>query len=191
MFFIINIQDKINLMFGFFLMFLFSILLLRVPVFGSENKAVELGSSNLPIVIISTNGNTIKDKERVGAEMAIIWNDKNERNDISDPPNNYKGKIEIALHGQSSLIFPKNSFRVETQDSFGKNLNVSLLGMPKENDWILYAPYSDKTLMRNVLSYTLASEISGYAPRARFCELVLNDHYHGVYYIAILCLQCS
>ena len=88
--------------------------------------------------------------------------------------------IGIELHGQTSLGFPKNSYGIETRDSSGENLNISLLGMPRENDWILYAPYSDKTLMRNALTYTLAAELGYYAPRVRFCELVLNDIYRGV-----------
>ncbi|MBC8486699.1 MAG: CotH kinase family protein, partial [Bacteroidetes bacterium] len=70
---------------------------------------------------------------------------------------------------------------IETQDSLGNNLNVSLLGLPAENDWILYGPYSDKSLIRNVLAYTLAAEINDYAPRTKFCELMLNGAYLGVY----------
>jgi hypothetical protein len=113
--------------------------------------------------------------------MAIIRDENGERNFVSDSANNYDGSIEIELHGQSSLGFPKQSYRIETQDSLGENHNVSLLGMPKENDWILYAPYSDKSLMRNVLSYSIAAEINTYAPRVQFCELVLNGEYRGVY----------
>ena len=142
---------------------------------------VDFTSSNLPIIKIDTQGNTIENDERIVAAMEIIWNDNNERNYLTDPSNNYNGRIEIEYHGQSSLMFPKKSYRIETQDSFGENRNESLLGMPEENDWILYAPYSDKTLMRNVLAYKLAAEISDYAPRTKYCELVLNDEYRGVY----------
>jgi spore coat protein CotH len=53
--------------------------------------------------------------------------------------------------------------------------------MPAENDWILNAPYSDKTLMRNVLAYELSRRIGRYAPRTKLCELVLNGEYQGVY----------
>ncbi|MBN1472962.1 MAG: CotH kinase family protein, partial [Syntrophaceae bacterium] len=163
-----------------FLIFIFS-LWTAVSALATENIVVHLDSSNLPIVIIETNGNTIRKDVRIAADMQIIWNDDHQRNRVTDTPNNYNGKIGIELHGQSSLSFTKKSYRIETRDSSGANLNVSLLGMPKENDWILYGPYSDKTLMRNVLSYTLASEISGYAPRTRFCELIMNRVYVGVY----------
>ena len=53
--------------------------------------------------------------------------------------------------------------------------------MPAENDWILYPPYSDKSLLRNVLAYRLSNDIGCYAPRTHFCELVLNGDYQGVY----------
>jgi len=55
------------------------------------------------------------------------------------------------------------------------------MGLPVENDWILYAPYSDKTLIRNVLTYNLARDMGRYASRYRFCELVINGDYKGLY----------
>ena len=66
-------------------------------------------------------------------------------------------------------------------DSLGENNNVSLLGMPEENDWVLYAPWSDKTLIRNVLTYQLSNEMGWYASRSRYCELYLNGDYKGIY----------
>ena len=50
-----------------------------------------------------------------------------------------------------------------------------LLGLPKESDWVLYAPYSDKSLMRDVLGYELSNQIGRYAARTRFVEVFLND----------------
>ena len=58
---------------------------------------------------------------------------------------------------------------------------MALLGLPAENDWVLYAPYSDKSLMRNVLAYYLANRMGRYASRTRFCEVVLDGDYQGVY----------
>jgi hypothetical protein len=53
--------------------------------------------------------------------------------------------------------------------------------MPEENDWVLYAPWSDKTLIRNVLTYQLSNEMGWYASRTRHCELYLNGDYKGIY----------
>lgn len=53
--------------------------------------------------------------------------------------------------------------------------------MPPENDWILYATYDDKSLMRNTLAYKLARDKGKWASRGKFCELVLNGVYQGAY----------
>lgn len=113
--------------------------------------------------------------------MGVIDNGPHALNYRTDPFNQYDGFIGIELRGESSLTFSKKSYRFETRDALGENLNVPLLGMPKENDWILYGPYIDKTLLRNSLIFHLGETTGRYASRMRFCELILNDQYQGVY----------
>ncbi len=136
--------------------------------------------SNLPIVVIDTYGQEILNDPRIDAHMGIIDNE-NDINNINDPFNGYDGHINIEIRGSSSQTFPKKQYALETQDPDGENLNVSILGMPEENDWILYAPYSDKSLIRNYLAYNLALDMGRYASRTRFCEVVINDDYKGLY----------
>ena len=94
----------------------------------------------------------------------------------------YRGWIGIEQRGQTSrVLFPKKSFSVETRTARGEKRTVPLLGMPKGNDWVLYAAYNDKTLMRNVLAYETARRLGRYAARTRFVELRLNGRAHGVY----------
>ena len=138
-------------------------------------------TSNLPIVVINTNGQTIVDDPRIVCDMGIIDNGYGVMNSINDPLNDYNGKISIEYRGSSSQTFPKKPYALETQDSIGNNNNVSLLGMPIENDWILYAPYSDKALMRNFLTFDLGRKMRHYAPRTVYCELVINGDYKGIY----------
>jgi len=138
-------------------------------------------SSNLPIVLINTNGQIIPGDHKITADMGIIYNGEGIRNYLTDPFNNYEGKIGIELRGSTSLNYPKKQYGFETRDSAGNNNNVSLLGFPAENDWILNAPYADKSLIRNALVYKLANESGRYASRSKFCELVLNGEYMGVY----------
>lgn len=138
-------------------------------------------SSDLPIVVIDTQGGTILDDPRIRCHMGIIDNAQEQFNALNDAYNGYDGYINIEIRGSSSQAFPKKQFAFETQHADGSNRNVSLLGMPKENDWILYAPYSDKTLIRNVMAYTMSQKLGHYAPRVRLCELILNGEYQGVY----------
>jgi hypothetical protein len=144
-------------------------------------ETVDFQSSDLPIIWIDTHGQEIENNPRIIADMGVIDNGKGQRNHPTDPCNVYMGKIAIELRGSSSLRFPKKQYRFETQDSAGNNLNVSLLGMPKENDWILHGPYGDESLIRNVLAYGLSNAIGRYASRTRFCELVLDGDYRGLY----------
>jgi len=55
--------------------------------------------------------------------------------------------------------------------------------MPEEEDWILQGPYTDKSLMRNVLTYKLGNDLGWYAPRTRFCEVFINNQYLGVFFM--------
>ena len=151
------------------------------PTPGWFDPPVEVGSSNLPIVVINTSGQGIPDDPRIVAHMGIIYNGPDTMNHVDDPFNEYNGRITIETRGQSSQDFQKKSYRFETQDSAGLNLNVSLLGMPPENDWILYAPYSDKSMLRNAITFEMGSKLENYCSRTAFCELFLNGEYRGVY----------
>ncbi|PDH39743.1 MAG: hypothetical protein CND83_06070 [Rhodothermaeota bacterium MED-G19] len=141
---------------------------------------VNFQESNLPIVMIDTYGEDILDEPRIDAYMGVI-NNTNGINNIGDNFNDYDGKITIEKRGNSSQDQEKPPYRFETVDNNAENNNVQLLGFPEENDWILYAPWSDKSLLRNVLIYSLSNEMGRYAPRSKFVELYINDEYRGVY----------
>ena len=141
---------------------------------------ISYSESNLPIIRINTFGEIIPDEPRIPAHMGII-NNINGINKINDNFNDYDGPITIELRGNTSQSQPKKPYRFETVDNNGENNNVSLLGMPSENDWVLYAPWSDKSLIRNVLTYKLSQEMGRYSARSKFCELWLNGEYQGIY----------
>lgn len=139
-------------------------------------------STLLPLVILDTDRQAILNDPRITAQMKVIDNGAGHYNFTSDPGNVYNGQISIETRGESSAWFsPKKSYSLETQTESGENNNVSLLGLPQENDWVLYAPYSDKSLIRNVLSYQLFEEMGHYSPRTRFVDVVLNNDYQGIY----------
>ena len=148
---------------------------------GHAQTPVNFTSSNLPIIVINTHGQVILDEPKIAADMGIIANGPGVRNNLSDPFNAYNGKIGIEIRGASSQMFPKKQYAIETRDDQGKDVDVALLGMPAEADWVLSAPYTDKSLMRNVLAYKLSNDLGRYASRTRFCEVVLNGDYQGVY----------
>ncbi|MBN1415864.1 MAG: CotH kinase family protein [Bacteroidales bacterium] len=142
-------------------------------------KQVAIDSTSFPIVVINTNEYGFQTHHiRYKAKMGII---DGQVNKPSDAFSGYNGNISIEIRGKSSKDFPKKSYGLETQDSLGNNLNVSLLGMPPENDWILYGPFADKSQIRNELAFMLGRKTGRYQPRTRYCELIMNGENHGLY----------
>ena len=137
-------------------------------------------SSNLPIIMINTNGQNIIDSPNIIAQMGVIDNGVGNRNYVINPFNTYNNKIAIQTRGSSSQSFPQKSYGLTTLDAAAVQHDTILMGMPAEHDWILYAPYDDKTCMRNVLAYDIANQTGHYASRTRFCEFVLNGQYQGI-----------
>ena len=140
-------------------------------------------STKLPLVYINTDGKEIIDDPRIKARMDIAWKGDGEMNSTADNPDHFNGDITIEIRGSSSqYFFPKKSYGLELKDEMGVDMDFPILGMPEEEDWILYGPYSDKTLLRNILTFTLAEQIRNfYVPRCRFVELFVNERYDGVY----------
>jgi len=139
--------------------------------------------SNLPIVVINTFGVSIPDEPKISGHMGIIYNGPGELNNLNGPFTNYDGNIGIEIRGQSSQQFPKKSYAFETRDATGENLDVSILGMPSENDWVLYAPYTDKSMLRNEVTFETGHRMGNYCSRQVYCELIVNNDYKGVYVV--------
>lgn len=149
--------------------------------------------SNLPLVIVDTLGRTdldddVDDREWRNIVLTVVDVDATGSASLGDTAD-YTGGAAIRIRGNSSVDYPKKQFAVELRDSAGRDTDASLLGIPEEEDWILHAPYSDKTLQRNVLMYALSNSIGRYAARTRFVELFVceggasltMDDYRGLY----------
>ncbi len=127
--------------------------------------------NSLPVFSINTAGLPIQDDPRINLTASLSQSDEVM----------YSGNIAIEIRGSSSQLFPKKSYGFETRDSGGLDTDVSFLGLPEEEDWILNGPYSDKTLIRNTLIYQLARDMNKYASRTRFVNLIINGNYEGIY----------
>ena len=161
--------------------------------------AIDSFSSNLPLVVMDTDAVKV-DRDKlwdddgtrawapVDATFIPLEDDGLAR--LTGPPE-YAGRGGLHVRGTSSAEeYDKKSYAFETWDPSDQDQDVSLLGLPAEEDWVLHGPYSDKTLMRNALAYEWSRRIGRYAARTSFVELFvvdnrrseLNwDHYRGVY----------
>ncbi len=137
--------------------------------------------STLPLIRINTYGQRIPNEPKIDAWMEIVDNGPGAFNGIHDSANAYNGYIGIEVRGASSSGYPQKPYSLETRDSLGDNLNVPLLGMPAENDWLLISHYNEKTFMRNPLSFNMFREMGHYSVRFRLVDVMLNGEYEGIY----------
>jgi len=146
-------------------------------------RLIDIDSSNIPLLTIETDQYGIPANQSiwVTAHLGLTDNSNGKANYITDTFNVYDGPISIRTRGQSSRDFSKKSYRFELIDAEGKDTSYSLLGMPAESDWILSGPFTDKSQIRNKFAYDLGLNMGNYAPRTRFCELVINGQLEGLY----------
>lgn len=87
----------------------------------------------------------------------------------------------IRIRGNSSRRFDKKNYLLRFTDEDGTYQDEEVMGMEAHYEWALHGPYLDKSLIRNYMWYNIAGEIMDYAPNVRFCEVVLNGTYMGLY----------
>ncbi|MEG0128853.1 MAG: CotH kinase family protein [Clostridium sp.] len=143
--------------------------------------------SHLPVVVINTDVETIG-RDKVNGSVEVFDNKYGENNIQKEP--SITSNITLKVRGRSSFQFPKKQYLIDFVKDNGNSKSYSLMGMPKNSEWVLNGPYADKSLMRNYLAYSLSSKIMDYAPRVKYCEVFLNndsnkkvtmDDYVGVY----------
>ena len=137
--------------------------------------------STLPVVAIESVL-PIPDEPKIRARMHVY-----DDGDLA-----LEGFIGIELRGRSSQIyFPKRQFGLEFRTEGDIQTESPLLGMPAESDWVLLGPYSDKSLLRDALTFELARRVGRAAPRSVFVELFLRQgapgppesEYQGIYLV--------
>ena len=159
--------------------------------------------THLPLIVIDTGGaeipgrglvdeedrhmgftTTAEGADRITAQMRVM-DSAEENNHPTDAPA-VESNVVIHVRGNSSRYFEKAGYRLELVDENGDNNPKSLMGMDAHHEWALHGPYLDKSLMRNYMWYNIAGECMEYAPNVRFCELMLNGEYQGIYVLTEL-----
>jgi hypothetical protein len=137
--------------------------------------------SALPVLVIESSS-SIGDEPKTRARMRVF-----EDGDLA-----LDGLIGIEIRGRSSQVFfPKRQFAIEFRTEGDIQTESSLLRMPSESDWVLLGPYSDKSFLRDALTFELARRMGRWAPRSVFVELFLRQgapappevEYQGLYLV--------
>lgn len=155
--------------------------------------------THLPLVVIDTDGaeipgepvydeetwkqlgyTTTDDGSKVLSAQMEIMDSESTNNHLNDGPVVESG-IQIRIRGNSSREFEKKNYAVRLVDESGMNAPQKIMGMDAHHEWVLHGPILDKTLIRNYMWYNISGEIMDYAPNVRFCEVVLNGEYQGLY----------
>ena len=87
---------------SFFYIFIF----VSLTFIQAQSGSVTFTSSDLPIFVIDTHGQRISDEPKIEVDLGIIYNGEGIINNITDPFNNFNGKIAIEIRGSSSQMFP-------------------------------------------------------------------------------------
>lgn len=154
--------------------------------------------THLPLLVIETEeeipgiptgsrdifGESLYSKTKDGKTMADghleVFDSETSCNHPSDDPS-ITASIAIRVRGHSSRTFEKAPYLIKLTPEDDGEREEALLGMEAHNEWALHGPYLDKSLIRNYLFYNLSGEIMDYAPNCRFCELIVNGDYRGIY----------
>ncbi len=165
----------------------------------SEDSFVE-GELNakLPLIVIDTFGQIVPgepieapvdegveytlnvDGERTITTNVKIYDTEGEYNNVSDTAA-IDMSAEVRLRGNSSRYFDKSSYKINFTNDLGLEEAVNVMGMGGHDEWALYGPFLDKTLLRNYVFINLYGEIDPMTPEMRYCELILNGEYQGLY----------
>ena len=180
----------------------------RQPDAGCDCDGSEL-CTHLPLIIIDTGGQEIPGEplsedgltqeeggdvpyeyenvtlapdgsSTILCQVQVMEGDDQNHHPSDDPDLELTARIRI--RGNTSRLFDKKGYLLDLTDEDGvKSNNVSMLGMSAHHQWALHGPFLDKSLLRNYLWYNIAAEFMDYAPNIRFCEVIINGEYQGLY----------
>lgn len=161
---------------------------LEVLTYNDNNYKVEyIVVTKLPLLKINYDiSNKITDIDKANMYMYLFDN----RKDINSRVITSTGTIHY--RGYTSLAYPKKGYRINltknSNDLISGN-NLPLLGMRKDNDWVLNSLYSDGEKIRNVFASQLWYDCCSMSNQFniingieyKYVELFINDEYNGLY----------
>lgn len=119
----------------------------------------------------------------IACQVSVV--DHGESNNHPGDEPTSQSTAQIRIRGNTSRLYDKKGYLLRlTKEDGQTHRNLGMLGMAPHYEWALHGPYLDKTLIRNYMWYNIAGEIMDYAPNVRFCEVLLNGEYQGLYVMA-------
>jgi len=126
--------------------------------------------ADIPRIVIETESfRQIRDTETEIPARLQIYDGKSPISEVL--PLTVKGRGNSSFNGM-----PKYSVKLKFHDE------QSLFNIPPNKEWALIANFSDKSLLKNIISYRLYEKLGAkWSPKFQPVELYLNQSYMGVY----------
>lgn len=115
---------------------------------------------------IFLNGKDIQDEDKVDCSIELTDNARKQQINAG-----------IEYRGSSSKAYPKRSYSV----TFKVDKPIQWKGFNLKDDWVLYAPYADRSCMRNTLAQYFFGAMGHYTTKSVFVDLYIDNHYVGLY----------
>src|SRR4030095_8514297 len=140
---------------------------------GLANQTNIIGfNSDLPVMILHNYGRGTIPADKTIDHYILLQTFETPcgRSSITNPPTlTARGRIHTRGSSTITSSAGKAAYFMELWDEFGQDLEVPLLGLPAESDWMLYAPNGfEPALFHNPLAHALARDTGQYASRTRF-----------------------
>lgn len=130
-------------------------------------------SSDLPVLVLNNYGKSTPPAEGQQPAYLHVFEPVNGVTSMTNPPS-LSLRVGIGARGSSTLGYEKVSLNLELRNEFEEDRNRSLLGLPSDSDWVLYAPNNfEPILIHNPYAHQLARDLGAYSSRTRFVELFL------------------
>ncbi len=159
-----------------------------IPLAASAAAVV----SDLPILLIHDYGRGRPSTAPGSFATVQVFEPVNGVTTLTNAPT-LSQRALIQTRGSSTEGLAKVSLKMEFQNEFGQDEVASLLGMPAESDWVLYAPnLFDPIMTHNPLSHRLFRDLGWYSSRTRYAEVYLvgtgtgpvtTASYQGIYVV--------
>lgn len=150
-----------------FLRYSYTVIAASIVLFLGCKQTIKVSQlEELTAINISNESDTVFNRSYVPTQIQIIEGGKKTI---------YQGKAKI--RGGYSISFPKNSFEIDFKE------DISISGLPADDDWILNANFIDKTFLRHVISYKIFQQMGSgnIASKTRYIEVSTDSIYNGLY----------
>ncbi|MGV3773611.1 MAG: lamin tail domain-containing protein [Verrucomicrobiales bacterium] len=161
---------------------------IQTHAFTSMSNNMRGFTSSLPVLVITTFGRSPTSSSQTSAHLSLFEPEAGWTSLTNKPT--LTTRAAVKLRGSSTETMPKSSYALEIWDELNLDKDISVLGLPEDSDWVLYAPNQfDPVMIHNPFIHQLSRDSGMYSSRTRFVEVYVHrlngvmssNAYNGIY----------